>query len=70
MNPIIKEHLISGLQTFATIFLISIATSLTSSDVPISFTSAFWVPLLISGVRAAIKELLARYAPVSLGGRK
>lgn len=69
MNPIVKEHIISGLQTFVTIFIISIATSLTAST-DITFTSAFWGPLVVAAVRAAIKELLARYAPVSLGGRK
>jgi len=68
MNPIIKEHILSAVQTFAATFLLVVGTTLSSGTV--EWTSAFWSALALSAARAALKEVLARFAPVSLGGRK
>jgi len=67
MNPIIREHIISACLTFATGFLTTAGAMLSIGT--IEWTSAFWVAVLLSGVRAGIKEVVARLAPVSLGGR-
>lgn len=67
MNEIVKEHIISGLQTFAATFLTVIATTLSSG---VEWTGAFWGAVLLAAIRAGIKEVVARTFPVSLGGRK
>ena len=68
MNPIIKEHLVSALQTFLSTFLLALGTGLTGE--PIQWTTGFWLALVVAAARAAVKEVFARFAPVSLGGRK
>lgn len=69
MNPIFKEHLISGAKTFAATFIVAAAAFL-SSGIPIEWTHTFWASVLLAGVRAAIKEIIERFAPAALGGRK
>lgn len=68
MNNIVKEHLVSGLQTALTVFIISIGASIQSIG-HIDFTLAFWAPVIVTALRAIIKELFARFAPITLGGR-
>lgn len=68
MNDVLKEHLISAGNTFVTIFLVSISATLSTGGV--QWTGAFWLSVLSVAVRAAIKEVLARSLPISLGGRK
>jgi len=67
MNPIIKEHIVSGLQTFASSFIFVFATTLVNGD--IQWTSAFWISVCLTALRGAIKELLARFASPKFGGR-
>lgn len=68
MNPILKEHLISALQTFISTFLVT-AGGLLANGIPMQWTSAFWISLCMTAGRSAIKEVFARFAPPSLGGR-
>lgn len=68
MNPILKEHLISASQTFVATFLSVLGATLANGD--ILWTSAFWSGLLLVAVRAGIKEVIARFASPSFGGRK
>ncbi len=68
MSPIIKEHLVSGLQTFITTFLVVLGTTLAQGD--ILWSSAFWGAVTLVAARAAIKEVFAQFAPIALGGRK
>lgn len=69
MNPILKEHLISGAITFVGTFLTVLGTSIASLGT-VEISGAFIGGLLIVAVRAAIKEVVARFAPIALGGRK
>lgn len=66
MNPILKEHLLSAVQTFIATFLLVIGTSLQSG---IEWTAAFWGALALTAARAALKEVFAKFAPMSFGGR-
>lgn len=68
MNPILKEHLISASQTFVSTFLTVLGATLASGD--ILWTGAFWSGLLLVAVRAAVKEVIARFASPSFGGRR
>lgn len=68
MNPILKGHLISALQTFIATFIIVFGTTLSQGEVV--WSSAFWASLALVAVRAGVKEVIARFAPLSLGGRK
>lgn len=68
MNEIVKEHLISAGQTFVSTFLVVLGTTIATGQ--IAWTGAFWSSVLLVAVRAGIKEVFARVAPVSLGGRK
>lgn len=64
----IKAYLISALQTFATSFLVILGTTLSAGN--IQWTSAFWFGILLTVARGALKEVFARFAPLSLGGRQ
>lgn len=68
MNPIIKEHLLSALQTFITTFVVILGISLQAGS--IEWTAAFWGGVVLLAVRGALKEVFARFAPLSFGGRK
>lgn len=69
MNPIIKEHLVSALQTFITVF-IGTAGAMLQAGGTIEFSWAFWASIVLAGLRAGVKEVFARFAPVAIGGRK
>lgn len=64
---ITKEHLLQGLKIFLSGFLTIVGSTLAQGDV--AWTSAFWYSLVIAGVGAGIKELFAKFAPLSFGGR-
>lgn len=68
MNPIIKEHVISAINTFITTFVTVVGMTL--ADGGIAWTGAFWLSVFLTAGRAAVKELIARYLPAKLGGRK
>lgn len=67
MNPILKDHLLQAAQVFSAGFLTTLGTTLSLGH--IQWTSAFWAGLLIAAVTAGVKELFAKYAPLSFGGR-
>lgn len=69
MNPIVKEHLISAAITFAGTFLTVLGTAIAVVGTA-EINTALIGGLLISAVRAALKEVVARFAPLALGGRK
>lgn len=64
---ITREHLIQAVQVFLTGFLTIIGDGLAHGD--IVWTSAFWYSLILTGVAAGIKEVFAKFAPLSFGGR-
>lgn len=68
LNPILREHLVSGLHTFITVFVTVLGTTLSAGD--LQWTGAFWSSVLLVAVRAGVKEVFARLATPSLGGRK
>lgn len=68
MNPILKEHLISASQTFLATFLSVLGATLAQGD--IVWTGAFWSGVILVAVRAGIKELIARFATPTFGGRR
>lgn len=67
MSPIIKEHLVSIVQIFITTF-ITIA-GLAIKEGTMEWTIAFWGSVVLSAVMAVVKELFAKFAPLSFGGR-
>ena len=67
-NEILREHLVSALQTFLATFLSVAGTTLATGT--IQWTGAFWLSVFLVCVRAGVKEVFARLAPVALGGRK
>lgn len=67
MNPIIKEHLVSGLQLFATGFLTFLGATLVQGG--IIWSTSFWSAVILAAVGAGVKELFAKFAPLSFGGR-
>lgn len=67
MNPILKEHLISATQTFLASFLTIVGASLSAGN--IAWSTAFVGALLLSAARGALKEVFAKFAPLSFGGR-
>ena len=69
MSPVLKEHLLSGAQTFLATFLVVLGTSITATDT-LEWSGAIIGALLLSAVRAALKEVLAKFAPLALGGRQ
>lgn len=68
MNEVLKEHLISAGQTFVSTFLTVLGGTLATGE--IAWTGAFWGAVILTAVRAGIKEVFARLAPTTLGGRK
>ena len=66
---ILQEHLVSALQTFLASFLTALGAQITLAG-HLEWTYAFWIALILAAARAAVKEVFARFAPTSLGGRK
>lgn len=69
MNNIVREHLVSALQTFIATFLSALGVAISATGT-LQWTWAFWSALLLAAVRAAVREVFAQYAPAKLGGRK
>ena len=69
MNEALKAHLLSGLQTFVATFLTVLGSSVALAGTA-DWSAAFVGSLALAAVRAAVKEVFARFAPVALGGRK
>lgn len=67
MNQIIKEHLISASQTFIATFLTIAGTTLAHGQ--IEWTTAFWFSIVLIAARGALKEVISRTLPTTLGGR-
>ena len=67
MNPVIKEHLVSAVQTFLAVFLVTAGTGLESGH--IAWTTSFFSSLALTAGRAGVKEVFARFMPPALGGR-
>lgn len=65
----IKIHLISAGKTFLLGFIVTVAAIL-SDSVDISFTTAFWVPIAMAGLRAGITAMIAPFIPIKLGGTR
>jgi len=68
MSPVVREHLVSAVQTFLATFLVVVGETVKSGSV--EWTTAFWSAVALTAARAGLKEVFARFAPVSLGGRK
>lgn len=68
MNEVLREHLVSGFQTALATFLVVLGATLQSGS--IEWTVTFWSSVFVVAARAAVKEVFARLAPPSLGGRK
>lgn len=68
MNDILKEHLVSAGQTFFSTFLTVLGGTLAAGE--IAWTGAFWGAVILTAVRAGVKEVFARLATPQLGGRK
>ncbi len=68
MSEIIKDHLVSALQTFLATFFSVIGASLASGH--IEFTGAFVGALALTAVRAGVKAMFQKWAPPALGGLK
>jgi hypothetical protein len=64
-----KTQFISALKTFGIAFIVTVVGML-SDTVEISWTWAFFGPIVIAGLRAAITALIAPFIPASLGGKK
>ena len=64
-----KIKLISAGNTFATAFLLAIGASFSTVGT-IEWTSAFWIAILMAGLRAGIAALVAKFTPIRLGGKK
>lgn len=69
MSDQLKVRLISWGNTFATGFLLSVATALYLGGT-VQWTSAFWIGLVITGTRAGIAEVVKLATPQKLGGRR
>lgn len=67
-KEIIREHLLSAVQTFLTAFLVALLASIQVGG--IEWTGAFWAGVILAAARAAVKEVFARLLPQKLGGRK
>ena len=67
MSDQVKIFLISAGNTFLATFVSVVAVTLQSG---IQWTTAFWVALALAAVRAAVKAVVSRFVPVSLGGVK
>jgi len=69
MSDQLKVRLISLGNTFATAFILTVATSLSVVGT-VEWTAAFWVSIAMSGVRAGIAELVKQFTPIKLGGKR
>ncbi len=67
INPIVREHILSAINTFITTVIVVAGATLSAGDV--EWTGAFWSGVALTAVRAAVKEVFARSLPVKLGGR-
>lgn len=64
-----KKRVLSLFTTFLTTFILSIATALTVAG-QVELSSAFWIGLVITGAREAVKAVINTFVPTTLGGRK
>lgn len=64
-----KVRLISWGNTFATAFILSIVAAISVTGA-IEWTTAFWISIVMTGVRAGLAEIVKTFTPVRLGGRK
>lgn len=69
MSDTFKKNLISWGNTFISAFILTVAASLSIMG-SIEWTSAFWIPIVLTGLRAGIAELVKILTPVKLGGYK
>lgn len=69
MSDQLKVRLISLGNTFVTAFILTVATGITMVG-SIEWTTAFWVGIAMSGVRAGIAELVKTITPIRLGGKR
>lgn len=67
LNDNQKAWVASSIQTFVATFLTVIASTVSGG---IEWTSAFWIGLVITGARAAIKAIFQQTAIPILGGKK
>lgn len=65
-----KQKWISFGKTFLVVFISTMIVILKSDDLTISWTLAFWNPILMAALRAGLTEALAPYLPIKLGGKK
>lgn len=65
----LKIKLISMGNTFLASFILGVATSIYSTG-SIEWTTAFWIALVIAGVRAGVAAIVANFVPQRLGGNR
>lgn len=64
-----KIKIISIANTFASTFILILATGVISADT-IAWTAAFWGGLISIAGREAVKAVISLFVPAKLGGRK
>lgn len=69
MSDATKEKLVSAGYTFASTFILVLASSITVVG-SLEWTTAFWGGLALAALRAGIKAVIGIYVPVALGGKK
>lgn len=69
MNETTKQKVLSAFWVFVSAFLLSLAVAFETS-IEVSWSLSFWTPLLMTALRTGVKELVLKFAPVSLGGKK
>lgn len=67
MSDNLKIQLISALNTFTATFLSAVALTVQNG---VEWTTAFWLALVITAGRTALKEVINSFLPVKLGGRR
>lgn len=69
-----KTHLISFLQTFSAVFLSALGVAVASISPetmtdPETYTSSFFISLVVSAVRVAVKSAWGKVMPEVFGGK-
>lgn len=70
MSDKTKVVLISALNTFLATFIVAVSVALSSENIEIQWTIAFWLPLAAAAARAGVKAVIEQFVPVKLGGKK
>lgn len=64
-----KTRIISLFNTFLSVFVLTLATSLVATN-HIDWSISFWGGIGASAIREGVKAVIATFTPVRLGGKK